>query len=291
MDVYIQWFAEVAERTMDMVVHWMRVGFVHGVLNTDNMSILGLTIDYGPYGWLDNYDPNWTPNTTDAEGRRYRFGAQSQIAQWNILQLGNALYPLIEQAEPLQKIIKDFASDYTNKWQQMRAQKLGLKQFIADTDEQLNTELHEVLQLVETDMTIFYRKLADLDVHDQTLTDDELLSPLMSAYYAPEAMSKDDKIQICSWLRQYQQRARQDDLSNEIRRKNMNAINPKYVLRNYMAQLAIDDAEQGDFALVNELLELLRHPYDEQSDKENFAVKRPDWARQRAGCSMLSCSS
>ncbi|OUR63927.1 hypothetical protein A9Q79_09250 [Methylophaga sp. 42_25_T18] len=291
VDVYIQWFAEIAERTMDMVVHWMRVGFVHGVLNTDNMSILGLTIDYGPYGWIDNYDPNWTPNTTDAEGRRYRFGTQPQIAQWNILQLGNALYPLIEQAEPLQKIIKDFASDYTGKWQQMRAEKLGLKQFIADTDEELNTELHEVLQLVETDMTIFYRKLADLDVHDQTFTDDELLSPLMSAYYAPDAMSKDDKTQICSWLRQYQQRARQDDLSNEIRRKNMNAINPKYVLRNYLAQLAIDDAEQGDFALVNELLELLRHPYDEQADKENFALKRPDWARQRAGCSMLSCSS
>jgi len=291
VDTYIKWFAEVSEKTMDLVVHWMRVGFVHGVLNTDNMSILGLTIDYGPYGWVDNYDPNWTPNTTDAEGRRYRFGTQSQIAHWNLLQLGNAIYPLVEQAEPLQNIIKDFAANYTAKWQQMRAQKLGLTAFVPDTDDELNTQLHEVLQLVETDMTLFYRLLADIDVYDQSLTDDELLTPLMPAYYAPEAISKEEKTQICLWLRNYQHRASKDGLSNEVRRKNMNAINPKYVLRNYMAQLAIDDAEHGDFALVNELLELLRHPYDEQADKEHFAVKRPDWARHRAGCSMLSCSS
>ena len=291
IDVYIKWFEEVAKLTIDLVVHWMRVGFVHGVLNTDNMSILGLTIDYGPYGWLDNYDPNWTPNTTDAEGRRYRFGTQSQIAQWNLLQLGNALYPLIEQAEPLQQIIKQFADDYTSKWQEMRTKKLGLNEFIKNTDNELNKELHEILQLVETDMTLFYRLLADLDIYNQTMTDDELLTPLMPAYYAPDAMTKDNKVQICNWLRKYQLRACQDGLSNNVRRKKMNAINPKYVLRNYMAQLAIDDAEQGDFALVNELLELLRHPYDEQTDKEHFAVKRPDWARQRAGCSMLSCSS
>ncbi|HCC81454.1 MAG TPA: hypothetical protein DEQ25_09235, partial [Methylophaga sp.] len=92
---------EVCERTADLVVHWMRVGFVHGVLNTDNTSILGLTIDYGPYGWIDNYDPDWTPNTTDATGKRYRFGHQPQIAQWNLLQLGNAIYPLINEVEPL----------------------------------------------------------------------------------------------------------------------------------------------------------------------------------------------
>ena len=291
VDVYIQWFAEVAQLTIETIVHWMRVGFVHGVLNTDNMSILGLTIDYGPYGWLDNYDPNWTPNTTDAEGRRYRFGTQAQIAQWNLLQLGNALYPLIEQAEPMQNIIKQFADDYATKWQEMRAQKLGLTTFVAETDEELNKDLHEVLQLVETDMTIFYRLLADIDIHSQMLSDDELMAPLMPAYYAPDAITKDEKNRICNWLRQYQQRAQQDGISNEVRRKKMNTINPKYVLRNYMAQLAIDDATQGDFSLVNQLLELLRHPYDEQKDKEHFAEKRPDWARQRAGCSMLSCSS
>jgi uncharacterized protein YdiU (UPF0061 family) len=289
-EVYLKWLSEVATRTVDMVVHWMRVGFVHGVLNTDNMSILGLTIDYGPYGWIDNYDPNWTPNTTDASGRRYRFSQQAQIAQWNLVQLANAIYPLIEQVEPLHDIINSFASDYTEKWQTMRAQKLGLKQFTTE-DEALNKELHEILQLVETDMTLFYRQLADFNIHDNTLSDDELLAPLMSAYYAPKAITPADKARICNWLRMYQQRCQQDPLDDENRRDQMNKINPKYVLRNYMAQLAIDDAEKGDFALVHELLDLLRRPYDEQTDKEKYAAKRPDWARQRAGCSMLSCSS
>ncbi|HEC60519.1 hypothetical protein LCGC14_0957020 [marine sediment metagenome] len=291
VDVYLNWFAEVCERTADMIVHWMRVGFVHGVMNTDNMSILGLTIDYGPYGWLEDYDPNWTPNTTDASGRRYRFGHQGQVAQWNLFQLANAIYPLIEQAEPLRKILNDYAELYEQKWQTMRTKKLGFNSYNAVTDDALNTELHEVLQLVETDMTIFYRKLADVDCENLHLSDAELLAPLMDAYYAPDALSTADKTRTCNWLRQYQQRVADDGTSNLIRRQRMNEINPKYVLRNYMAQLAIDKAELDDFSLVNELLELLRKPYDEQVDMAHFAVKRPDWARDRAGCSMLSCSS
>ena len=101
--VYNQWFEEVCRTTAEMIVHWMRVGFVHGVMNTDNMSALGLTIDYGPYGWLENYDTGWTPNTTDAGGRRYCFGNQPSIAHWNLVQLANAIYPLIGETEPLQK--------------------------------------------------------------------------------------------------------------------------------------------------------------------------------------------
>ena len=291
VDVYLDWFNEVCVRTADMIVHWMRVGFVHGVMNTDNMSILGLTIDYGPYGWLEGYDPNWTPNTTDASGRRYRFGNQSQIAQWNLFQLANALYPLIEQAEPLRDIINNYTDLYTEKWQIMRSQKLGLKEFVAKVDNKLNTELHEVLQLAETDMTIFYRKLADMNTDTLQQTDDELIAPLMDAYYSPEALTRDDKIRICNWLRHYQQRVDQDGTPDNIRRQAMNAVNPKYVLRNYIAQLATDKAEQGDSSLVNELLELLRRPYDEQVEMEHFAAKRPEWARHRAGCSMLSCSS
>lgn len=291
VDVYLKWFTEVCERTADMIVHWMRVGFVHGVMNTDNMSILGLTIDYGPYGWLEDYEPNWTPNTTDASGRRYRFGNQAQVAQWNLFQLANAIYPLIEEAEPLRNILNDYAELYDQKWQFMRAKKLGLNTYNAVTDHALNTELHEVLQLVETDMTIFYRKLADVDCENLQLSDAELLAPLMDAYYAPDALSAADKTRTCNWLRQYQQRVVVDSTSNLIRRQRMNNINPKYVLRNYMAQLAIDKAELGDFSLVNELLELLRQPYAEQADMAHFAVKRPDWARDRAGCSMLSCSS
>lgn len=291
VDVYLKWFSEVCERTADMIVHWMRVGFVHGVMNTDNMSILGLTIDYGPYGWLEGYDPNWTPNTTDASSRRYRFGNQAQIAQWNLFQLANAIYPLIEDAEPLREVLNHYVGLYDQKWQSMRAEKLGLNEYNPITDSALNHELHDILQLVETDMTIFYRKLADIDCDNTHLSDEELIAPIMEAYYAPDALKTDDKTRICKWLRQYQQRVVQDNITNETRRLKMNQVNPKYVLRNYMAQLAIDKAEQGDYSLVNELLELLRHPYDEQSDMAHYAVKRPDWARDRAGCSMLSCSS
>src|SRR5262249_32083091 len=102
---YARWFEEVCRRTAVLIAEWMRVGFVHGVMNTDNMSILGLTIDYGPYGWLEGYDPRWTPNTTDAEGRRYCYGNQPQIAQWNLVRLANALYPLIGDKAPLEQAL------------------------------------------------------------------------------------------------------------------------------------------------------------------------------------------
>jgi len=291
VDVYLKWFTEVCERTAVMIVDWMRVGFVHGVMNTDNMSILGLTIDYGPYGWLESYDPDWTPNTTDATGRRYRFGHQPQIAQWNLFQLANAIYPLIEQVEPLEAILNDYATNYQTKWQTMRAQKLGLNAYLDDSDHELNQELQSVLLLAETDMTIFYRKLADISCENCDQTDEQLLALMHDAYYAPDALTRENKQQICAWLRRYQQRVQQDKTSDKVRKQQMNAVNPKYVLRNYLAQLAIDKAEQNDFSMVNQLLELLRHPYDEQPEMEHYAAKRPDWARNRPGCSMLSCSS
>ncbi|MGZ8190649.1 MAG: protein adenylyltransferase SelO [Methylococcaceae bacterium] len=289
--VYITWYEEVCRRTAQMIVHWQRVGFVHGVMNTDNMSILGLTIDYGPYGWLENYDPTWTPNTTDADDRRYRFGNQPEIAFWNLGQLANALFPLIKKAEPLKQGLNIYSETFTQGWQAMMTGKLGLNAFDPATDEQLITELLGILQLVETDMTIFYRQLALLDTQTGSLSDDALMKPLMDAYYVPEQLTPEYISRLCQWLREYTGRVRNDGTPNNIRRERMNAVNPKYVLRNYMAQLAIDKAEQGDFAMVNELLELLRHPYAEQPGKEEFAAKRPDWARQRAGCSMLSCSS
>ncbi len=290
VEVYIQWFNEICQRTADMIVHWMRVGFVHGVMNTDNMSILGLTIDYGPYGWLENYDPNWTPNTTDASGKRYRYGHQAQIAQWNLVQLANALYPLIEDVEPLRTCINDFATCYATQLETMRAAKLGFKAYQPD-DATLIGDLHKVLQLVETDMTLFYRGLADLKVEQHDQTDAQLLAPLSDAYYVEAQLTPENTTKICDWLRQYQQRILADGTSDSERRQAMNAVNPKYVFRNYLAQLATDKAEQGDFSLVNELLAVFKHPYDEQQDKAHFAAKRPEWARQRAGCSMLSCSS
>jgi len=289
-EVYLKWFEEVCRRTAEMIVHWQRVGFVHGVMNTDNMSVLGLTIDYGPYGWLENYDPSWTPNTTDASERRYRFGNQPQIAFWNLGQLANAIYPLIEQVEPLQQAINVYKDTFERGWQTMVAGKLGLNAYDPAIDNELNTELLVLLQTVETDMTIFYRKLATL-VMNVELDDDAIMAPLMDAYYVPEQLDDDYKTRLGNWLRRYIKRIQDSAIDDAERRKRMNAVNPKYVLRNYLAQLAIDKAEQGDFSMVNELLELLRHPYNEQPDKEEFAAKRPDWARQRPGCSMLSCSS
>ncbi len=293
-EVYLQWFREACQRTAEMIVDWMRVGFVHGVMNTDNMSILGLTIDYGPYGWLENYDPDWTPNTTDAAGRRYRFGHQPAIAQWNLAQLANAIYPLIGQAEPLQAILDGYADNYRDGWQQMMARKLGFETLYADTDAALITELLAILPLAETDMTIFFRRLARLDVDDASLAavdDDALLAPLMDAYYVPGQLKPTLRSRTADWLRRYLQRVNRDRTTQKERCRQMNAVNPKYVLRNYMAQLAIDKADAGDFSLVRELLELLRRPYDEQPGKEDHAARRPDWARHRPGCSMLSCSS
>ena len=287
-DRYLAWFAEVSRRTVEMVVHWMRVGFVHGVMNTDNMSVLGLTIDYGPYGWLEDYDPNWTPNTTDAAGRRYRFSHQPAVAQWNLLQLANAILPLIDASASLEQILSGFQEQYVSLWQTMMAAKLGLQRFEPDTDADLFTELDVVLQLTETDMTLFYRRLASIDVDGSGA---DALEALLDAYYQPEELQGEVRDQIEAWLTSYLGRARADARERDEQRNAMNAVNPKYVLRNYLAQLVIDKAEQGDYSMVYEVLELLRRPYDEQPEHEQFAVKRPDWARSRVGCSQLSCSS
>ncbi|WP_428353547.1 protein adenylyltransferase SelO [Methyloprofundus sp.] len=287
---YQNWFNEVCAKTAEMIVHWQRVGFVHGVMNTDNMSILGLTIDYGPYGWLENYDPDWTPNTTDREQRRYRFGNQPQIAAWNLNQLANAIYPLIEQVEPLQNALNLYSKNFVDSYQNMLNEKLGILVFEPETDKKLQDDLLKILVLTETDMTIFYRKLANIST-EIALSDEQLIAELLEAYYKPEQLSAGIKTQIIKWLREYIARVQQDKTDDVRRKEAMNAINPKYVLRNYLAQLAIDKAEQGDNSMVNELLEVLRHPYDELPEYQTWAEKRPDWARTKAGCSMLSCSS
>ena len=289
-EVYLQWFEEVCERTITMIVHWQRVGFVHGVMNTDNMSILGLTIDYGPYGWLEDYDPDWTPNTTDASGRRYRFGNQPSIALWNLMQLAQALVPLIEDTKVLEQILANYSQDYEDSYHLMMAQKLGFENLVGEEDVVLIKDLHAVLQVTETDMTIFFRKLADIG-DDVNELDENLISPLMDAYYLPEELTGDNKEKIVNWLRRYITRLAKEGVNKQQRQEKMNAVNPKYVLRNYLAQQAIELAEQGDYSRVNELLVLLRNPYDEQVGKEEFAKKRPEWARHKPGCSMLSCSS
>jgi len=176
----------------------------------------------------------------------------------------------------------------------MMASKLGLREFKAEKDEALVEELFEILQAVETDMTIFFRRLAGIDLTaDETIApvEVELSRPLGEAYYQPDQLTVEYEARLASWLGSYRDRLREDGVDQKSRQRRMDAVNPKYVLRNYLAQLAIDKAEGGDYSLVNELLDLLRCPYDEQPAREEFARKRPEWARNRPGCSMLSCSS
>lgn len=281
-EIYGAWFNEVCELTATMIMHWMRVGFVHGVMNTDNMSILGLTIDYGPYGWLDNYDPQWTPNTTDAQNSRYRYGEQANIALWNLYQLANALYPLLEEAKPLETALEKFQSNCQDQSRSMMADKLGLLEF-KEEDQQLFNDLESLMIVEETDMTIFYRLLASVPA--------VRYEDLQDAYYVPESHSNDFILAVNNWLEKYQHRLAQDAQPFLQRQASMNLVNPKYVFRNYLAQQAIDKADLGDYSMVQELLELFRNPYDEQADMQHYADKRPDWARTKVGCSMLSCSS
>ncbi len=289
-ETYAQWFDEVCIRTAKLLVEWQRVGFVHGVMNTDNMSILGLTIDYGPYGWLENFDPDWTPNTTDAQEHRYAYGKQPSIAYWNLGQLANALFPLLRREEPLHEAMAHFVSHFEQGWNAMMAQKLGLQESDALAVVELIQELLKLLVLVETDMTIFYRRLADFD-QDTDLNDQTWRELVLPAYYVPDQLSADYWSRLEQWFRRYQSLLQTSATPQSARKASMNTVNPKYVLRNYLAQLAIDKAEKQDFSMVQELLQVLRQPYAEQPEYERYAEKRPEWARHRAGCSMLSCSS
>ncbi|WP_299366630.1 YdiU family protein [Winogradskyella sp.] len=285
-DSYIKLFQEVAHRTLEMIIHWQRIGFVHGVMNTDNMSILGLTIDYGPYGWLEGFDFGWTPNTTDRQNKRYRYGNQPNIGLWNLLQLANALYPLVEESDPFETILKQYQTDFESKSLKMMRSKLGL--IIEDKkDVHLMTDLEDCLLLSETDMTIFFRLLSGYKKGDAETG----LKKVEKAFYNPTEISDAVAEQWKVWFRSYDQRLRRETLTDQERQAHMNSVNPKYVLRNYMAQLAIDEADKGNYDLIDELFNLLKKPYDEQPEYQKWFAKRPEWARHKVGCSMLSCSS
>lgn len=274
-------FHEVMQRTAFMVAEWMRVGFVHGVMNTDNMSILGLTIDYGPYGWIEPFDLDWTPNTTDAHQRRYRFGHQPQIAQWNLAMLARALAPVVGDLSPLRASLDGFVGEFSSLHRHSMLRKLGLTGR-ADTqsdDDELLTDLAALLVEIETDMTLFFRRLAG------PLT----IAQLSPAYYAP--LTDVQRQRTEKWLAAYAQRVRAEQIDERERAERMNAINPLYVPRNYVVARVIEATEAGDRAALPELMDVLRRPYTERPGLERFAEKRPDWARSKVGCSMLSCSS
>jgi len=286
-DGLIAWLTEVAESTATMIAHWMRVGFVHGVMNTDNMSIHGLTIDYGPYGWLEPFEVDWTPNTTDAGRRRYRYGHQVHIGAWNVARLLESMAPLMKDKSRLQPVLDHYMEFAMNAQSETWAEKLGLGT-LRESDEALVNDLLGLLGATEVDMTLFFRHLCS--VTEPTITEPAItvpgISQLSDAFY--HGGSKPDLAAWNAWLERWWER-----VDREPNREVMRQANPKYVLRNWMAQLAIDAAEEkGDFSIAEELHELLKRPYDEQPEhEEKWFQKRPEWARHRVGCSMLSCSS
>ncbi len=278
------WFEEVCERTAILMAHWMRVGFVHGVMNTDNLSIIGLTIDYGPYGWIDNFDPGWTPNTTDAQGRRYCYGRQPDIARWNMERLADALSTILPNTEGLADAISHYDNTYMQHLTISLAGKFGLDSW-QDSDGELVNRIFELMTRAEMDMTLFFTKLTELDITTPNI------ETIHDAFYTEQGLQQfGDDVQ--QWLNTYAKRVQQSTLTPALRLGTMRIHNPRYVLRNYMAQEAIDLlTEKGDNKRLLTLLELLKNPYSKQEGMEQFEQKRPDWAREKAGCSMLSCSS
>jgi len=282
-DKIITWFTEVVDRTAAMIVHWLRVGFVHGVMNTDNMSVLGLTIDYGPYSFVDNYDPMFTPNTTDLPGRRYAFGRQAAVAKWNLGCLAGALAPLFYGTEALEKALDDYDNVYWGYYYKMMESKLGLDK-IGSKDVALLTELEKVLTDLQPDMTLFYAFLATLSV---TATDEEISNHFKDAFYTPP--NETDQAAFNQFIKNYQKRVSENTISRSQSTQKMNNANPRFILRNYLLHQAIEELKGGKNTLFEELQQAMKEPY---SDKwKTFFAKRPDWATQKAGCSMLSCSS
>ncbi len=284
-------FDEVCRRTAVLAAEWTRVGFVHGVLNTDNMSILGLTIDYGPYGWLEGYDPSWTPNTTDAGMRRYRFGQQPNIALWNLARLGEALIPIVDTPEQLHRGLETFRDTFDATYMSMLRDKLGIDRLDAGGEDPLLVELFALLEAEETDMTLFFRHLARVPVDAPASDEDAWLAPLRDAFYDDRVLVGPHRQRLLAWLRDYVAHVQAEGAPLPVRQARMDRANPKYVLRNYLAQEAIDAAAQGDPSLIERLLRVLSKPYDDQPAEDDLARRRPEWARHRAGCSMLSCSS
>ena len=286
-------FAEVCRRTARLVSEWMRVGFVHGVMNTDNMSILGLTIDYGPYGWVEPFDPGWTPNTTDAGGKRYRFGNQARVAQWNVAQLGNALLALGGETEPYEQALEAYSDELVASQRSHAAAKLGLTVNGAslEEDQQLVQTLYGLLSVTETDYTIFYRALAAIPAWGAKQSAEAHFAAMKEAYYAGDSVPAGVTGALSEWIDLYHERVRAEGIDDAARKLRMDAVNPMYVPRNWLVQETIDRVTAGDTSALTELMSVLARPYEVQPGREHFAEKRPEWARHRSGCSMLSCSS
>jgi uncharacterized protein YdiU (UPF0061 family) len=272
-----------------MIAHWMSVGFVHGVMNTDNMSILGLTIDYGPYGWLEPFEPDWTPNTTDFGQRRYAFGQQPRIAMWNLMMLARGLSPLFADAQQLSRGLETYRDTFNQTHHEMTLHKLGLTPQDEEEDAALIEALFPALEAGEIDMTLFFRGLCDLA--PALLVESGSESALFHEFIAATSYAASPDESLESWLQRYVHRLRAQSSDADSLREMMQRVNPKYVPRNSLAQRAIEGAAEGNLEPLERLVNVLKTPYAEHPDDEELAAKRPEWAATRPGCATLSCSS
>jgi serine/tyrosine/threonine adenylyltransferase len=283
-DKVLNWYKEIVERTARLMVDWQRVGFVHGVMNTDNMSILGLTIDYGPYSFVDNYDPLFTPNTTDLPGRRYAFGRQPSVAKWNLGALGGAIVSLVGSEEKLMSVIDSYDDTYWKAFFAMMGAKLGLDE-VTEGDVLLVTDLEKMLSTVQPDMTIFYQLLIHLP--GEIGSKEQVMQHFRDCFY--EELSATAADSFFQWMQRYAVRKAANTISPEEATRKMKEANPRFILRNYLLHQAIEELEKGDETLFVKLQAAMKEPYSDKYDE--FFQKRPSWATQKAGCSMLSCSS
>jgi len=272
--------AEVTRRTAHTIAQWQAVGFMHGVMNTDNMSILGLTLDYGPFGFMEAFDAQHICNHTDRQGR-YAYAMQPQIGHWNCHALAQALLPLIGEAEAAQQALDVYQPEFAGKMDQLLHEKLGLVTQ-QEGDAALFDAMFALMQENHVDFTLFFRRLGDLQLHPADLAVQEV-----PAFDAALRNLFIDRPAFDAWAAQYRTRLRAENSVDAARRLAMHAVNPKYVLRNYLAQAAIEQAQNKDFTEVARLLAVLQHPFDEQIGSEHYAALPPDWA---SGLE-VSCSS
>lgn len=294
-----QWYKEVSIRTAQLMVEWCRVGFVHGVMNTDNMSILGLTIDYGPYAMMEEYDPQFTPNTTDLPGRRYAFMRQPAVALWNLERLAEALMSLHTKEvsgttlelsqEDLSEGLELYETTFIKSYKVMMAGKLGLGQ-LREGDENLLKSLDEVLSFYGMDMTLFYVRLTELALRnlENDIKAEEWASKLLEVSYKRERVRQSDL--LVKWVIEYKARIEADHSIDK-----MSDCNPKFILRNFQLQEAIEEMEESPSNSPGKKFEdifcALKAPYQYQEHLSHLYVMRPDWAKNKPGCSQLSCSS
>ena len=276
---YLDWFQAVCDRTLKMIIDWYRVGFVHGVMNTDNMSILGLTIDYGPFSMMDGYDLEFTPNTTDLPGKRYAFGKQGQISHWNLATLANAIFPLVNDADALEKILDNYGKKFWTDHDKMLANKFGLDEVLQE-DERFFTDWQQLMQDLNLDYTLFFQSL-EKPVLDIKIDD------FSNSFY--RKLSESELSRLSNFIEKYQKRKHRNKISEQESLELMSKTNPKFILRNYLLFEAIQDAEQDNYERFFELKEALENPYENRFPQ--FNQKRPSKYDNQTGCSQLSCSS